>query len=153
MSSFTRAVMVAIPDAYTDGRQLFVAVDGYRWYLGFVGSGRWVDVPAGFITDRVSFPPKWLRDILTTFMPPLWTWLQAILETMATAAGVHDRMREDAKEFSLIESDATFLMCMECAKVWPPAREIAFLAVRNNKSRTSRQEALSALVRNQNSRD
>lgn len=134
--------MAPIPDAYTDGRQYFAAVDGFHFHIGARGSGLMITVPAGYVTDRVSWPPKWFSRLLA-LVPPLWRWVLAVLEQMAAAAAVHDRMRED-RQFTLLEGDCLFWIALRCLQVPRGLDLIAFLAVRTNKSRVNHQPGLIA---------
>lgn len=119
MSSFTQADFEFTGERRA-GRKLYRIVNGFQFDIGYLGSGLSVAVPAGFITDGPSVP-WWIR------------WALPV-DRMAKASAVHDMLREN-RRFSKIEGDAIFLtaMAVEGTTAW--LREIAFLAVRFNRSR------------------
>lgn len=133
MSSFTKATFE--PVFLADGRRkkragapVFrvkgEAGDGFRFYIGYEGSGLEVHVEEGYETDVVSGIPPLLRSLLARF-----------LETMVLSAAVHDVARENGL-FSKLAGDCLFLMAMEAEGTPPIARELAFKLVRLNDSRT-----------------
>lgn len=119
MSSFTEATAIDTGER-RNGRKLFRYAEGFRFDIGYLGSGLSVTVPPGFVTDGPTVP-AWLARILP-------------MHTIAKSAAVHDLLREDLR-FSKLEGDAVFLTAMaaEGAPVW--LRELAFVAVRLNQSR------------------
>jgi len=119
MSSFTSARFEPTGKS-RNGRAVWRVVDGFRFDIGYLGSGLSVEVPAGFETDLASIP-GWAMP----FMAP---------GSMVKSAAVHDRLRADTR-FGLIESDAIFLTAMAAEGVTPWRREVAFLAVRSNHNR------------------
>lgn len=120
MSSFTEARIEEIDRRA--GVRRYRAVDGFRFYIGFVGSSLWIDIPAGFEADVSA--KAWLLRLL----PRGWA------RTLVKPAFVHDKLRSDPR-FSLIESDAIFLTAMEANKTPPLLREVAFILVRFNRNR------------------
>lgn len=119
MSSFTEALAIDTGER-RNGRKLFRYPQGFRFDIGYLGSGLSVTVPPGFVTDGPTVP-AWLARILP-------------MHTIAKSAAVHDLLREDLR-FSKLEGDAVFLTAMaaEGAPAW--LRELAFVAVRLNQSR------------------
>lgn len=93
---------------------------GMRFYVGYVGSSLWVDVPEGFLTDGPSVPAWMLR-----FFPVGW---------LIKASAVHDRLREDLR-YAKTDGDAIFLTAMKAERTPVLIREIAFWLVRMNRSR------------------
>jgi hypothetical protein len=135
VSSFTEArwERVYLPDGRPKtrgGRPVFAirgaGRDGFRYEIGFVGSGLSVHVPEGFETDVVSDPTGVLALVGAT-------------RRMIKSSAVHDCLREDLR-FTKLQSDAVFLMAMETEGTDPLWREVAFNAVRLNQSRTQHQE-------------
>lgn len=136
MSSFTDARHQAIGG----GRFLLISDDpeGMWFYIGRRQDRVGVLIPNGLITDGPSIPQwgKWCLGALG-----LLNWVQACL---LKASVVHDRMRADPG-FSLIEADVYFLVAMRADQknwsgpVWARhvLREIAFVAVRTNRGRSS----------------
>lgn len=134
MSSYTRSTWRKV-----NKRQYRVygeAGQGTTFYVGYPGSGRGVYIPEGFLTDGPSMPP-WARFVLKLLGVHGW-----IVECLLKASLVHDFMRE-SREFTLIESDAYFLIAMEADRKnwrgprWATAllRDVAFSLVRMNRSR------------------
>ena len=125
MSSFTEAQIVALPRKPGE-RQMYDSgpVEWY-WELGWKGSGICVRVPPHTITDGPSVP-IWLKW--------LFGWLIE-MQSLMKSSFVHDNMRAFPEFFTLLESNATFLMCMETEKTRPLLRNLAFLAVCLNKNR------------------
>ncbi|AKU43566.1 tail protein [Caulobacter phage Seuss] len=130
MSSFTEATVtkldVRTPPVFLwfGSRPYYRINEGFRYYIGHVGSNVFVDVPAGFITDFVSAP--WLVD---------WIFDR---KRAAKSAAVHDRCRED-ESLSLLEGNCFFHMAMETEKTPWLQREVYALAVRFNRSRIKHQ--------------
>lgn len=124
MSSFTDATFAPTGETRA-GRIVWRTAQAFRFEIGFLGSGLAVDVPAGFETDGPSIP---------------W-WLAPIARpgSMVRSAAVHDRLREDPR-FSKLEGDAILLTAMAAEGVRPLLRELAFLAVRLNRSRATHQD-------------
>lgn len=122
MSSFTEAT-------FTDtgkkrrGRRVFRIDEGMRFYIGFVGSTLWVDVPAGFETDGPSAPAWAIR-----LLPSGWA------RTLAKPSAVHDCLREDLR-YAKIDGDAIFLTAMKANDTPVLLRILAFVLVRLNHSR------------------
>ncbi len=133
MSSFTDAVLVAIPGQYQRGRQVFVVVDDFTFYIGWEGSGLELLIPRGTTTDKVSFPAP-VMDGLRRWAPPVYRWAIAIFERMAKSATVHDVARRDNR-FALLETDCLFLVAMAAERAPRTASYVAFALVRANKSR------------------
>lgn len=135
MSSFTRAITEPVPGKFRGGfgpfkgRQVY-RVSAYAFYIGKPGEAA-IYVWDGFETDLASIP-IWALYLLP---PPIRRWVEAQL---AKAAGLHDFMRE-CLDYALIDCDALMLVAMRADGVWPPLREIAFLAVRTNRSRLQHQ--------------
>lgn len=143
MSSFTEARHQEIGD----GLYQLVSDDlaGMWFYVGKPTSGLGVLIPNGFITDGPSIP-SWLEKILT------WLGLLGwVVECLLKASAVHDRLREDLN-FNLIDCDCYFLVAMKAdQKNWSGPRwacgllrEAAFLGVRTNTSRLSRNRELAS---------
>lgn len=120
MSSFTEARFEPT-GAKRAGRKLYRVSGGFDFYIGYPGSGLAVRVPDGFVTDGPSIP--WLvRWAIPT-------------KRMVKASAVHDMLRED-RRFTKLEGDAIFLTAMQVERTPFVLRELAFLAVRANGSRS-----------------
>ena len=119
MSSFTHARFEPT-GATRAGRPVWRVVDGFDFAIGFSGSGLVVHVPAGFETDGPSIP---------------W-WARRLVDAgaMVRSAALHDRLREDLR-FSRLDGDAIFLTALAAEGVSAWQRELAFLAVRLDRSR------------------
>ena len=149
MSSFTASRLVFAGEA--DGVALYrvqgATGDGFDFWIGSPDSGLRLRVPEGFLTDRASLP-RWLRRGLKRLgLRRLLRWVE---DRLAKGAVVHDRTREDL-QFCLVDCDALALVawCADGLR-WSAGgprwkrlarcvlREAAFLAVRTNRSRASR---------------
>lgn len=137
MSSYTRARHQKIDGGLY--RVISKSPDGMWFYVGGTNSPIGVMVPNGFITDGPSMP-DWVKRVL------VWLgMLEWVTESLLKASAVHDRMREDT-QFSILEADCYFLIAMKAdQKNWDGdpifkfiLREGAFLAVRTNKARSTR---------------
>lgn len=122
MSSFTEAKLTPTGKFY-EGREIYKVDEDFVFEIGYLGSGLKIIVGKGFLTDGPSIP-SWLRH----FIPA---------ETMYKSSIIHDHLREDLR-FTLLQSDAIFLTAMQAEKTPRLLRELAFLAVRFNKSRASK---------------
>lgn len=129
MSAFTDARFEPTGDR-VNGRAIFRAVGGFRFYVGYVGSSLHVDIPDGFLTDGVS-APVWVLKLL-----PI-----KVLHAMAKPACVHDLLREDLR-FSKFDGDVQFLVAMKTAKVPWPIMWAAFFLVLGNNNRSIRNSSL-----------
>ena len=125
MSSFTEAKIVPTDRKNSAGRRMYNSGPGFGWELGAKGSGMWVWVPANRESDGPSIP-RWLKW--------LFGWLIDV-QSMMKSSFIHDMMREHPEAFTLLESNATFLMCMETEGTRPFQRNWAFLLVCLNHSR------------------
>ncbi len=119
MSAFTEATFSPTGES-REGRRLYRIEEGFRFDIGYEGSGLSVSVPAGFVSDGPSVP-VWLSRLLP-------------VRKMVKACAVHDMLREDLR-FSKLEGDAIFLTAMAAEGTPFLMRELAFLAVRINNSR------------------
>lgn len=119
MSSFTRALLEPTGDT-RGGRAVYRVVEGFAFAIGYEGSGLEIQVPAGFETDGPSVP--W------------WALPFMSIGAMIKSGAVHDRLREDLR-FSKLEGDAIFLTALAAEGLAGWRRELAFLAVRLNRSR------------------
>lgn len=129
MSAFTEARFE--PTGYkANGRSVFRAVGGFRFYIGYVGSPLYITVPDGFMTDGPS-APVWLLNLLPK------SWLQALVKPSC----VHDFLREDPR-FDKFDGDVQFLAAMRAAKVPKPLMFFAFIFVLTNQSRAQRNPSL-----------
>lgn len=86
MSSFTQfsAVQQVQYDSYASRqlkRDYWMVSNGYRYWIGSLDSGKYVDVPHGFLTDGASVP-----SILKNIVPAWGSYGQA--------AALHDRLCE-----------------------------------------------------------
>lgn len=125
MSSFTRAELSPSDRKDDLGRPLYNSGPGFAWELGALGSGVFVEVPPNIDSDGPSVP-KWLKWLFGWFID---------IESMMKSSFVHDQMRRRPDLYTLLESNATFLMCMETEGTRPGLRNCAFLAVCLNRSR------------------
>lgn len=142
MSSFTKAsfMPLCVVDPKTgiaaqkkrEGRGLYTVHgdggDGFRFHIGFEGSGMMIHVPEGFVTDGPSIP----RLIG-------WAVPQGAKEHAMKSAAVHDLLCEHPA-FSRPEADANFLVAMYAEETPPMWREIFFNAVRTNSSKRIAEE-------------
>ncbi len=128
MSAFTEARFEPTGDR-VNGRPIFRAVGGFRFYVGYVGSSLHVDVPDGFLTDGPS-APKWALRLL----PQSWA------HSLVKPSCVHDLLREDPR-FDKFDGDVQFLCAMKAAGVPAPLMWVAFIVVLFNKSRGQRNPA------------
>jgi hypothetical protein len=129
MSAFTAARFEPTGDR-VNGRAIFRVTDGFRFYIGYVGSSLHVDVPAGFLTDGPS-APVWLLRLLPA------PWLHRLIKPSC----VHDLLREDPR-FDKFDGDVQFLAAMKAAGVPWPIMAVAFALVLSNSSRAQRNPAL-----------
>lgn len=67
MSSFTAPLVVE-----KVGKRLWKTYRGFRYYIGEEGSGDFIDVPNGYVTDFASIPRVFWR-----FLPPDGEYTQA----------------------------------------------------------------------------
>lgn len=118
MSSFTRALFE--PTGETRGGRAVWRCEGFRYDIGFLGSGLAVVVEEGFETDGPSVP-FWAAP----FIP---------VGAMVKSAAVHDKLRADLR-FSQLETDLIFHAAMEAEGTPWLAREVAAIAVRFNHNR------------------
>ena len=121
MSSFTEATFLEVAPKHPR-RRAFRAVGGFRFYVGFVGSTLWVDVPDGHVFDISA--DDWLLRLLPT------GWVQ----TLRGPAAVHDLLRQDLR-YAKLDGDAVFLTAMGAAGTPWPLRALAFVLARFNRSR------------------
>ena len=129
MSAYTEASLE--PAGYkANGRAIFRAVGGFRFYVGYLGSSIHIDVPDGFLTDGPSAPEWALR-----LLPKFWA------QSLAKPSCVHDLLREDP-HFDKFDGDVQFLCAMKAAKVPAPLMWVAFFLVLSNGSRAQRNPAL-----------
>jgi hypothetical protein len=65
VSSFTEPLRVEVMGKEVDGLGMFAVLKGFRYEIGYLGSGDVVSVPAGFETDLVSLPrfARWFLPI------------------------------------------------------------------------------------------
>lgn len=124
MSSFTEAQYVEVAPR-TRGVRSYRALGGFRFYIGFVGSSLYVEVPDGAIFD-ISFS-AWLLRILPS------GWARCLI----LPAAVHDLLRIDLR-FNKLDGDAIFLTAMKATKTPWPLMWIAFFGVLFNRSRDSK---------------
>lgn len=122
MSSFTEAQYVEV-EPRTRGVRSYRALCGFRFYVGFVGSSQWVEVPDGAIFD-ISFS-AWLLRILPS------GWARCLL----LPAAVHDLLREDLR-YSKFDGDCLFLTAMRATRTPWPLMWVAFFGVLFNRSRS-----------------
>jgi hypothetical protein len=107
MSAFTGSLAIRQVDA--SGR-LFELLEPLRWEVGQVGSGLFVHVPAGTVTDGVSSPRL------------LWWIVPPVASPVTRAAWLHDyllqRYRSDAPHVSVFTRSAIDqefrLACLAC---------------------------------------
>ncbi|MEI9964358.1 MAG: DUF1353 domain-containing protein [Caulobacteraceae bacterium] len=128
MSSFTRAAFTPMPRRTEHGRRVYQTEAAITFYVGRPDTGFDIIIPAGFATDLASIP-----------LAVLWLLgpLRRLVEhELAVPAALHDRMRDDL-QFCLVDCDALFLVAMQARRVNPVLRELAFLAVRTNRSRAA----------------
>jgi len=84
MSSFTQftaeeQLRYCIGASNKLGKDYWEVINGFRYYIGYKGSNRWVDVPAGYLTDGASIPR-----LLWWVLPPLGKY--------SAATTVHDML-------------------------------------------------------------
>jgi hypothetical protein len=77
VSLYTRNLSIQ-PFPLGDGRWAWCLTADLHWEVGHEGSGLWVLVPAGFVTDLASIP-WWAQWLLNPYAPE-----------MAKASAVHD---------------------------------------------------------------
>ncbi len=87
MSSFTRfnakmAMQYEHEASIYIGKAYYQALNGFRYYLGELDSGEWVDVPPGYLTDGASVPV-----LLQGLVPAMGSYGQA--------AALHDWLCEN----------------------------------------------------------
>lgn len=86
MSEFTNfSAIMSVEYAHDEsailGRDIWRVTKGFRYYIGDLGSNKWVNVPAGYLTDGASSPK-----LLWSVVPPWGAYGQA--------AVVHDILCE-----------------------------------------------------------
>jgi len=84
MSTFTRfsaeeQLVYQRELSHAVGKALYSALPGYRYYIGSMDSGRYVDVETGFITDGATIPRF------------LW-WLLPPIEEYTQCTTLHDKL-------------------------------------------------------------
>ena len=99
MSDFTRfsAIEQLSYDKVTSklyNRDYWKVGEGYRYYIGFKGSNRYVDIPTGFRTDGATIPRA------------LW-WLLPPLGEYSQATTLHDYLCNTYKVTEVINGIAT----------------------------------------------
>lgn len=77
MSEFTNFTAIMSTEYAHDesailGRDIWRVTKGFRYYIGELGSNKWVSVPAGYLTDGASVP-----QILWSIVPPWGAYGQA----------------------------------------------------------------------------
>lgn len=122
MSSYTAA---EFEDTGTrvQGRRVYRNVRQFYYAIGREDSPLKVRVPKGFLTDGPSLP-RWALQLLPS----------GYKARLMKPCAVHDVLREDPT-YSLLESDAVFLMAMETSGFGALEAHAAFLLVRFNTSR------------------
>ena len=134
MSSFTKAEVepVLMPDGAVkrrpSGHVVYRLRTDFWFYLGDPADGRGFLVKAGTETDGPSWPYL-LKRLLPT---GLWNWLT---KTQTKASYVHDAARED-DSLTKPEGDAVFLVAMYVEGTPTILRELSYVLVRFNRSRT-----------------
>lgn len=131
MSSFTAARVRVVPGVASGDR---FDSDAFDFYVGRPDSGTVIHVPA---QTRVG--PSIPVPLLRRAPRRLRRW---VICCLLKASLLHDHMRRDL-EFCLIDCDALFLVALEADRPswrgprWAGdvLRELAFLAVRTNRSR------------------
>ncbi len=119
MSSFTQALLVTTGKSSL-WRPKYKCVGGFKYDIGYLGSGLSVVVADGFESDGPSVP---------------WWCLWFIkLGCMIKSAIIHDALRKDLR-FSLVEGNAIFFAAMEAEGTPKWQRWICLLAVSTNKNR------------------
>lgn len=84
MSSFTQftaeeQLRYCIGASDVLGKDYWEVVNGFRYWIGSIDSNRWVDIPAGYLTDGASIPRA------------LW-WILPPLGKYSAATTVHDML-------------------------------------------------------------
>lgn len=111
MSSFTDAKLAIQYEGVYQGEDYWSVTKPFIYYLGELGSGRYVVIPVGYITDGASVP-KIFRNLL-----PCWG-------IYGPAAVVHDRLCETLEVFvdgvpvkiTRAQADEIFKEAMEALK-------------------------------------
>ena len=116
MSSFTSELDVRITQKKRDGRPLAELLTAFTYEVGDLGSGDFITVPAGFVTDFASVPRA------------LWA-IEPPLGDAGKAAVLHDWLYETG-ERSRADADAIFLEAMAVLEVEWWKRRLIYRAVR-----------------------
>lgn len=118
MSSFTRFdsrmnIQYAHQASEILGKDYWRVVEGFRYYLGEKGSNRWVDVPAGYLTDGASVPR-----LFWGIVPPWGAHGQA--------AVAHDILCEylTLYEFNGVEVVPIHITRKECDRIFAEAMKV-----------------------------
>jgi hypothetical protein len=69
------------PVRLDDGRPAYVLLQPLRWEIGYKGSGLWIEIPGGFVTDLASVPRI------------AWSIFNGYAPETAKAAAIHDWLR------------------------------------------------------------
>ena len=117
MSSFTRfsssaSVEYALAESMELGRDLWRVTTPFRYYLGTEDTGRYISIPAGYLTDGASVPR-----VLWSIVPPWGRYGQAAI--------VHDFLCEYLtivdngciRQIARKEADMEFARAMEALQV------------------------------------
>lgn len=124
MSRFTTAVIEKTGRVDNRGRHELICVSPLAYEAFFKGSGWWVEAPAHFLSDGVSYP-TWLPGWIVDRMP---------LDKMLRAAVIHDLMRRELRYPKLL-GDYLFFEAMGVEGVGLFWRTVCFVAVLLNTSR------------------
>jgi len=116
MSTFTTPLRLEHVKTVPGERQLFKVLDPFVYEIGRKGSGYYVTVPAGFVTDFASVPR-----VLWSLFPPIGEY--------GKAAVVHDWLYHYSSGFSKCVADAVFYEAMKALGVSWPRRTAIYLAV------------------------
>lgn len=143
MSSFTEAGFepVMMPNGKQkerEGRKVFRIRgrdgDGFRFHIGYVGSGLVVHVPEGFETDELSIPGFKSKGLLKVLGLVTWLIPKYVRELGQLPAAVHDFLCEHPR-FTRDDADAQFWAAMAAMKIPFFWRKRLFNAVVLNESK------------------
>lgn len=124
MSSFTTPLRVEAID-----ERDWKLLEEFVYYIGHLGSNRWVEVPVGYVTDFATIP-----QVFWSVIPPWGKY--------GKAAVIHDFLCTDAYYYSMIDgkkekvpcdrktADDIFLEAMTVLEVDEVTRTIMYSAVR-----------------------
>ena len=115
MSSFTSDLVVRIEQGEWHGRGTFTVMEAFSYDMGYLGSGKTITIPRGFVSDGLSIP--WFA---RAFMP--------ILGKGAKAGVLHDYLLWQG--WSTRDAAGVFREALAVLGVQNPRRALMYWSVK-----------------------